>query len=298
MSDASRNYSAAMSWSSTDGAIEAADSVGAALRRARESRGLALAQISRELCLKEDVLRALESRQYGELPKVPYWFGFVRSSARHLGLDGEEMVQRFKGEIGNLPPPARLAPPRPLRTGRLPSRAIVTVSLVVASAVYGGWYFYMDRPAPLVVPATSADAAFPMAPVPLLDDAAARRINAAVDAAAARAAEEAAAAATRDRIAATTSSEAKPPETHVIVLRATAACWVYIRDQKGNVVFHKVMGRGEEFRVPDRAGELVMDLGNPAAMQIVFDGRVLQQLGAHGTTRRVSLDPKELAKLP
>ena len=69
---------------------------------------------------------------------------------------------------GDVPQTAKLAPPQPLRASRFPGRAVVTASLLVAAAGYGGWYFYTERPAEMTVPVTSADAHAPMAPVPLI----------------------------------------------------------------------------------------------------------------------------------
>lgn len=292
MNDATRNFTAAES--PAESTADSAESVGTALRKAREKRGLSLPQVSRDLCLKEDVLRALESRQYGALPKVPYCFGFVRTYARHLGLEPEEMVRRFKGEIGDVPQPAKLTPPQPLRTGRFPGRSALTFSLLIAAAGYGGWYFYMERPAEIVVPVTSADAHAPMAPVPLIDAATAQKLNEATTAAAEPGAETS----EPGKSGATTSSAAPSALKGKVTIRATGACWVYIHDQKGKVVFHKTMHKGDEYTVPEQRPDLVMELGNPAALQIVVDGRTLKPIAGAGQARRISLDPKELAKLP
>ncbi len=292
MSDATRNFSAAEP--PAEGTADLAESVGTALRKARERRGLTLPQVSRDLCLKEDVLRALESRQYGALPKVPYCFGFVRTYARHLGLEPQEMVRRFKAEIGDVPQNTKITSLEPLRSGRFPGRAVVTFSLLMAAAGYTGWYFYTERPAEITVPATSADASAPMAPVPLIDSETARKLNQA------SAAPDSAGTAESDpgKTGATTSSAPPVAIKGKVVIRATGACWVYIHDQKGKVVFHKTMQKGDEFVVPEPRPELVMELGNPAALNIVVDGRTLKPIAGAGQARRISLDPKELAKLP
>ena len=292
MSDSSRSFSVENhALPAEDNA--AAESVGGALRRARERRAVSLNEISRELCLKEDTLRALESRQYSALPKVPYCFGFVRTYARALGLDAEEMVRRFKTEIGDKPKATRLSVPQPLRASRFPGRAVVTVSLFFAAAAYAGWYLYTAQPDTLIVPATTADAHAPMAPVPLVDPEMAKRLNAEVDAAnKARAETE-----LTEKTGATTS--AAPPEKSAgIVIKAVATCWVYIHDTKGKVVFHKTMQKGDEFKLPDGKG-LVLDLGNPYGVQVVYNGRILKTPPhAPGKGVRVNLDPQELGKAP
>lgn len=285
MSDATRNFTAFDMSSGAEGGADSLESVGGALRKAREKRGLSLPQASRDLCLKEDVLRALESRQYSALPKVPYCFGFVRTYARYLNLDPEEMVRRFKGEIGDAPPPGKLKPPQPIRAGKFSGRALVTVSVLIAAAAYGGWYFYM-APAGITVPATTADAHDPMPPVMPIDAATAKKLNEADHADAGDPAKS----------GATTSAPPATPTKTTIVIKATAACWVYVHDQKGKVLFHKTMRKGDEFQFPpDQKGDWVIDIGNPAAVQIIFNGRVLKQLAGAGQARRV--DVKDLPKL-
>jgi cytoskeleton protein RodZ len=271
-------------------AVDTAESVGTALRKSREKRGVSLPQVSRDLCLKEDVLRALESRQYSALPKVPYCFGFVRTYSRYLGLEPEEMVRRFKGEIGDLPQPTKLKPPAPIRSGRFPGRAAVTFSVLIAAAVYGGWYFYTQRPAEITVPATTADADQPMAPVPVAATETKRPGEA--DTAQKDASE------TPDSGKQGATTSATPGPKGKVVIRAAGACWVYIHDQKGKVLFHKTMHKGDEFAVPEQRADLVMQLGNPAMVQIILDGRTLKPIAGAGQARTVSLDPKELAKLP
>lgn len=290
MSDSTRNYTAADTVPA-DGTADSSESVGTALRKAREKRGVSLPQASRDLCLKEDVLRALESRQYGALPKVPYCFGFIRTYARYLALEPEEMVRRFKGEIGDMPQPSKLKPPQPIRASRLPGRAAATFSVLLAAAAYGGWYFYMQDSAEIYVPATTADAAHPMAPVPLVADA---QKPGETDTAQKDPNSEAA---EPGKSGATTS--ATPPTAPAkskIVIRATGTCWVYIHDQKGKVVFHKTMHKGDEYTAPEQRAGLVMELGNPAALQIVVDGRTLKPIAGAGQARRVPLD--DLTKLP
>jgi cytoskeleton protein RodZ len=288
MNDA-RNFTAAESPAAE--VAELSESVGATLRKAREKRGMSLPQVSRDLCLKEDVLRALESRQYSALPKVPYCFGFVRTYARHLGLEPEEMVRRFKGEIGDAPAPTKLAPPQPLRSGKIPGRAVLTASVLIAAAGYGAWYYYTERPAEYTVPAVSADAHQPMAPVPL--DTADVNKPSETDTA-----QKEAEAAEPGKTGATTSSAAPAPGKGKVTIRASGPCWVYIHDQKGKVLFHKTMGKGDEYTIPEPRPDLVMELGNPAVLQIVVDGRQLKPIAGAGQARRISLDPKELAKLP
>src|SRR5262249_52554086 len=156
----------------------------------------------------------------------------------------------------------------------------ITISVLLAAAIYGGWYFYMGQPSEITVPATTADADSPMAPVPLV----AERPKTLAESDATRGETPHPA-----KTGATTSAATGKGK---VVIRATGPCWVYIHDQKGKVLFHKTMQKGDEYTVPEQRGDLVMDLGNPAAVQILVDGRALKPIAGAGQPRRVSLDPK------
>ena len=75
------------------------DTVGQDLRAARLKRGDEIAQVSRALKIRKDHLEALEEDRLEDLPGKTYAIGFVRSYARHLGLDADRYVERFKHEI-------------------------------------------------------------------------------------------------------------------------------------------------------------------------------------------------------
>jgi len=73
--------------------------VGQDLRAARLRRGDEIAQVSRALKIRKDHLEAVESSRLEDLPGKTYAIGFVRSYARHLGLDDAQFVERFKREV-------------------------------------------------------------------------------------------------------------------------------------------------------------------------------------------------------
>src|SRR3954469_1551440 len=75
------------------------ETVGQDLRAARLRRGDEIAQVSRALKIRKDHLEALEEDRLEDLPGKTYAIGFVRSYARHLGMDSAVYVERFKQEI-------------------------------------------------------------------------------------------------------------------------------------------------------------------------------------------------------
>lgn len=77
-----------------------AEKVGEILRRTRESRQLGLDEIAKRTKISQRFLSAIEGGNYGILPSDVFVRGFLRSYAKILGLDPEEMVELYKQERG------------------------------------------------------------------------------------------------------------------------------------------------------------------------------------------------------
>ena len=75
---------------------------GEMLRNARTTgrRKRELTTISKQLCIREDFLQALEDGNYAALPEVVYILGFARNYAIELGLDPRKVVDKIKHELG------------------------------------------------------------------------------------------------------------------------------------------------------------------------------------------------------
>ncbi len=71
------------------------DPLGDYLKQAREKKGVSFEQISSQTRIQEYHLQALESEDFAKLPAKVFAKGFVRSYAKALGLDEEEVLQRF-----------------------------------------------------------------------------------------------------------------------------------------------------------------------------------------------------------
>ncbi|MFN3075555.1 MAG: helix-turn-helix domain-containing protein [Alphaproteobacteria bacterium] len=125
----------------SDLANHSGSAVAALLHASRVRAGGNLRQISAVLCIRLPYLQAIEEGRFRDLPGATYAMGFVRAYAEHLGLDGEEVVRRFKNETEGLQNRARLAFPIPVSEGRIPGPALILVGAVLAAAVYGGWYW-------------------------------------------------------------------------------------------------------------------------------------------------------------
>ena len=121
--------------------------VAASLRSARLAAGIDLHKAAESLRIRYPYLEAIEAGRFGELPGPTYALGFVRAYAEFLGLDGKQMVRQFKEEGQAVSRRLTLIFPEPLQEGRFPGGAILFIAVVLAAAVYGGWYFWAHRQA-------------------------------------------------------------------------------------------------------------------------------------------------------
>lgn len=123
-------------------------SVGKTLREARRKRGAELAEVEATTRIRARFLRAIEAEEWSVLPGEAYTRGFIRTYAAYLGLDGAELAERHRREVGADRPgegllgadPNRARPPKPPRRLTIPSRALalfVSLALVGVLVVVG-----------------------------------------------------------------------------------------------------------------------------------------------------------------
>ena len=115
--------------------------VAALLRAERLRSRWELRDVAKALRIRLPYLEAIEAGRFNDLPGTVYAVGFIRAYARYLGLDQADVLRRFKEEAAGADRGTELVFPAPLPEGRLPSGAILLVSLIVAVAAYGGWYY-------------------------------------------------------------------------------------------------------------------------------------------------------------
>jgi cytoskeletal protein RodZ len=111
--------------------------VGETLQLARERKGVDLYRAERDTKIRLRYLSALEDGDYAELPAPVYTKGFLRNYAIYLGLEPEDILERWREEmeqqrtatrVAVIPPPMPIAEPG----GR---RLHLTPSMVVAGLV-------------------------------------------------------------------------------------------------------------------------------------------------------------------
>ena len=124
--------------------------IGAVLYEARTEQGLTLEELSERTRIRVDYLKAVEEGNPEKVPGEAYFRAFIRTYAREVALDPEELLVRY--EMGKMPEAAQLEPAVPagrpsLRERRAAKRrrrrirflATTAVLLAAAAAAYWLW---------------------------------------------------------------------------------------------------------------------------------------------------------------
>jgi len=111
--------------------------VGETLQLARERKGVDLYRAERDTKIRLRYLSALEDSDYDELPAPVYVKGFLRNYAIYLGLEPDEILDRWRDEMEAMRTATRVAvapPPMPIVEpgGR---RFTITPSMIVTGLV-------------------------------------------------------------------------------------------------------------------------------------------------------------------
>jgi cytoskeleton protein RodZ len=114
--------------------------VGEELRDARLALGATLEEVADSLRINRRYLAALEEGRSRDLPGPAYALGFVRSYARALGLDADDMARRYR-ETG----PARsgrtdLIFPEPVPERGIPAGVVILAGVVIMVGAYAAWW--------------------------------------------------------------------------------------------------------------------------------------------------------------
>tara|TARA_B100000315_G_scaffold254809_1_gene296658 strand:- start:6718 stop:8226 length:1509 start_codon:yes stop_codon:yes gene_type:complete len=120
-------------------------SIGDLLRASRNRRDEELREVSDALRIRQVYLEAIENNKFEELPGTIYAIGFIRTYAEYLGLDGEEVVRRYKSESTSAERMQDLTFPSLVPEHGIPGGAIVMLGLVLAAIGYGSWYYVSTK---------------------------------------------------------------------------------------------------------------------------------------------------------
>ncbi|MBV8116396.1 MAG: helix-turn-helix domain-containing protein, partial [Candidatus Eremiobacteraeota bacterium] len=160
--------------------------LGDRFRAAREARDLSLSDVAEQIRIRSVYLAAIEEENWKAIGAAVYARGFLRTYARFLGLDPEEVVAVFNASVGPAQEPA--TQPLPARIERSSKRGSLLIWVAAAvAALLVAYVFYnaltlrqQGAPiaavtaAPTVLPSIStspgataaAASALPMTPTP------------------------------------------------------------------------------------------------------------------------------------
>jgi cytoskeleton protein RodZ len=300
--------------------------VGTLLCATRMRLSIDLQRVAEVLHIRYNYLVAIEDGRYEDLPGQAYAIGFVRAYADHLGLDGDEIVRRYKEESSGLKTRAVFEFPLPAPDSGVPSGALILVAIVMGMVVYGVWYAVAgsDRGAVQViqeVPARLAallnpNPALPPAPVAAPDAGAVatetgNALQTEGDSGAMDSETDTAAAGISDDetpapqfapgAADDAASQTAPPPANVpadvVELRAKADIWITLKapEQADRT---QMLRKGEIFRAPEGGGGMTVVTAKPSDLEILVNGQVMPPLDAGVFARGVPLDPQHLKGSP
>lgn len=279
-------------------------SAGAVLRAAREAQGLTLPQLAEATRVRRAYLQAIEDMRPDLLPSRPFAVGYAKAYARALGLDAEDLAERFKTELPGAVETATLRAPVGVANEDHPARWPVLAGGVVALlAVVLLWNVAQravtfEKPEP--APAPEAPQAWlrtpaPTAPVPLAPPAPAPSeqtipepyITPGLEAFALQQAGGLPAAPTvgvTQPPAVITAAQGARAQTFgggdpaaAVMLRARRPASLVVRTPEGRVVFARHLAAGDSWRNPPLAG-LVVEVSEPTAWDVYVYGVFKGQL--------------------
>lgn len=230
-----------------------ATGIGGELARAREARGLALADIAQQLKFAPRQLEALEQERFDLLPGGTFARGMVRSYARLLKLDPEPLLSRIGGTLdasntGRLA--ERYREPVPFSDSARRSTLIyLGLSLVILAAV--GLFAYewtRDRAAPKKPAASPVAKVTPKPPAPR---------PAAVD---------------EKKIEAPRTLASPAPGVHRIVLRIEREAWIEVKDGAERLLVSSLNAAGTE-RVVQGRPPFSLVIGNAQYVRVIYDDK-------------------------
>jgi cytoskeletal protein RodZ len=256
-------------------------SFGEELRREREIRGISLKEIADATKISKRFLDAIERNDHRILPAPVFTRGFVREYAKYLGLNADEMVNRYNyaaaGDdrieksahlerlVAPPPPPVKEKPFKvsgiPPWYARIDRNVIVTAIIIIALAVLGYWAVRSKRER----------------------SAAAREEAQTVTTATTHTAPKAAATATTASTPPEAMNSAADQTLHLVV-EATGRSWIVL-EADGKTVFNDEMRKGERatydakerfrFRTIGNAGGIAMTLNDVTIPPFGGDGDVV-----------------------
>jgi len=243
-------------------------SVGDALAQARGQAGLTIAQVSQQTCIRETIIRGIERGDFSACGGDFYARGHIRSIARVVGLDPEELVREYDA-IHGAPHAITAAdvfePSTPIRLKERRSANWSVVMVIVLAVVIGyGVFRLVDHGTSSPRPVAAAGGAH----------------------------------AKSSKSPAAGPSPAPAAVHHrrlTIRLTAVQDCWVQFTRPQGQLLFQVNVPSGST-RIWHFKHAVSMQIGNPGGIVLTVNGKNLGHPGAYGQPVTLNFGPGR--KLP
>ena len=234
--------------------ILTANPVGDRLKAAREERGMSLDEVATLTRVPTRHLLHIERGEWDALPAQTYSVGFARAYAKAVGLNGTEIGQELRAQLGAPNNSATIAY-EPADPARVPPRSLAIVVAVIAVLLIVGYAVWRNSAVPEEDPQAEAAAADTpiVAPPP--------------------------AAAPQNQPA---GAPAAPAASGPVVLTATDAVWLRVYEAGGPVLFENTMKPGDRYEVPSTAQRPQIRVGRPEALRVTIGQSPVPQLGPTG----------------
>jgi cytoskeleton protein RodZ len=135
--------------------------IGEKLRLERETRGIALRDISENTRISMRYLEAIETDDYRRLPGGIFNRSFIRAYAKFIGFDEEQAIEEYTRTLRDQGEASEDAPPKLFRSlvytddsatqTRSPVKTLVLAIIILALlslAIWGGLRYYQRNLAP------------------------------------------------------------------------------------------------------------------------------------------------------
>ncbi|MFI5647678.1 helix-turn-helix domain-containing protein [Kitasatospora sp. NPDC051705] len=262
----------------SDAAVQAADapSIGRVLSAARIEAGLTVDQVSTATRVRVPIVHAIEEDDFGRCGGDFYARGHIRSIARAVGVDGEELVARYDDAHGGSPAskrPTQLIDSGPIKVpgrGR-PNWAAAMVAAIVAVVALIGFNLVNGKTghtgtgsASARLPSGSGTGSLAPAPSPTVQPPAPAPSAAAI--------------------------AAVPADKVTVKLVAEGTSWVSAVDGTGKSLFQNNISDGQDQTFTD-GKQIKLVLGNGGAVHAYVNGKDLGLLGKDGQVVHVTYTP-------
>lgn len=274
--------------------VNAEMTAGEMLRVARTTgrRKREIPTISKQLCIREEFLEALESGDYAVLPEAVYILGFARNYAMELGLDPDVIVEKIKKEMGIVSGDAPVSHPVvPEKTEESKSAIKEKLSKKIGIIKNGGfgkfmmayWKWMVGGIVLLIVITIILSMIF----APGIDQAAPSVSVETPQVVVVVNPEPVYNKDVRERFGTENRDKAE------IIFQAIQESWVKVEDARGKTVFSRVLVPGDVYYVP--AGKNKATFGNAGAIDVWVEGKLAPKVGAANTRKTgVALDKDSL----